>query len=138
MPCFQPVFQIMPNEFMNRMLLSTIFGVCKLILCLPRSPISTVKFCFRPITLVVAKCWDPNPKGYFTVPRQEPVRPMDPSTWVTSQTDAMRGMWGRGGAPSVSTMTSASSSIVSSVPPHECRWTYDYVAIEGALSVTHN
>ena len=32
--------------------------------------------------LVVAKCWDPNPKGYFTVSKQEPVRPIDPSAWV--------------------------------------------------------
>jgi hypothetical protein len=31
-----------------------------------------------PIKLVVAKCWDPNPKGYFTIPRTEPVRPIDP------------------------------------------------------------
>lgn len=23
---------------------------------------------FRPITLTVAKCWDPTPKGYFTLP----------------------------------------------------------------------
>ena len=28
--------------------------------------------------LVVAKCWDPNPKDYFSVPRTEPVRPIDP------------------------------------------------------------
>ena len=26
-----------------------------------------------PIKLVVAKCWDPNPKDYFSVPRTEPV-----------------------------------------------------------------
>ena len=31
---------------------------------------------------MVAKCWDPNPKGYFTVSKQEPVRPIDPSAWV--------------------------------------------------------
>ncbi len=35
-----------------------------------------------PIKLVVAKCWDPNPKGYFTVSKQEPIRPIDPSAWV--------------------------------------------------------
>ncbi|EFX65939.1 dishevelled-like protein [Daphnia pulex] len=35
-----------------------------------------------PIKLVVAKCWDPNPKGYFTIPRTEPVRPIDPAAWV--------------------------------------------------------
>ena len=43
---------------------------------------------FRPINLVVAKCWDPNPKGYFTIPRQEPVRPIDPRAWVL-HTNAM-------------------------------------------------
>ncbi|VUZ55016.1 unnamed protein product [Hymenolepis diminuta] len=42
-----------------------------------------------PITLVVAKCWDANPRGgYFTIPRQEPVRPIDPRAWVL-HTNAM-------------------------------------------------
>jgi hypothetical protein len=36
----------------------------------------------RPVKLVVAKCWDPNPKGYFTVSKNEPIRPIDPSAWV--------------------------------------------------------
>jgi segment polarity protein dishevelled len=74
-----------------------------------------------PITLVVAKCWDPNPKGYFTIPRQEPVRPIDPSAWVNHM-EAMRGMggmWGRTGAPSMSTVTSTSSSLISSLPANE-------------------
>ena len=44
----------------------------------------------RPIKLVVAKCWDPNPKGYFTIPRTEPVRPIDPGAWV-AHTEAARG-----------------------------------------------
>ncbi|KAF2349888.1 DIX domain [Trinorchestia longiramus] len=36
-----------------------------------------------PIKLVVAKCWDPHPpKGYFTVPRAEPVHPIDPGAWI--------------------------------------------------------
>ena len=35
-----------------------------------------------PIKLVVAKCWDPNPKGYFTIPRTEPVRPIDPGEYI--------------------------------------------------------
>jgi hypothetical protein len=39
---------------------------------------------------VVAKCWDPNPKGYFTIPRTEPVRPIDPGAWV-AHTAAIRG-----------------------------------------------
>ncbi|XP_033724775.1 segment polarity protein dishevelled homolog DVL-3-like isoform X3 [Pecten maximus] len=73
-----------------------------------------------PITLVVAKCWDPNPKGYFTVPRQEPVRPIDPSAWV-AHTTAMRGDFlSRGGpSPSLSNMTSTSSSLTSSIPESE-------------------
>ncbi|XP_036369721.1 segment polarity protein dishevelled homolog DVL-3 isoform X4 [Octopus sinensis] len=74
-----------------------------------------------PITLVVAKCWDPNPKGYFTVPRQEPVRPIDPSAWV-AHTTAMRAEYMGRGAPvssSLSTMTSTSSSLTSSIPESE-------------------
>ncbi|KAH8854394.1 putative Dishevelled segment polarity protein DVL-3 [Schistosoma japonicum] len=46
-----------------------------------------------PITLVVAKCWDPSPKNYFTIPRQEPVRPIDPRAWVL-HTNAMTGALG--------------------------------------------
>ncbi|CAG9132970.1 unnamed protein product [Plutella xylostella] len=42
-----------------------------------------------PIKLVVAKCWDPNPKGYFAIPRTEPVRPIDPGAWV-AHTQALR------------------------------------------------
>jgi segment polarity protein dishevelled len=42
-----------------------------------------------PIKLIVAKCWDPSPGGYFTVPRQEPIRPIDPSAWV-AHTEAVR------------------------------------------------
>lgn len=61
-----------------------------------------------PVKLVVAKCWDPNPKGeiyflffivyhskiiliagYFTIPRTEPVRPIDPGAWV-AHTQALR------------------------------------------------
>ena len=46
----------------------------------------------RPIKLVVAKCWDPNPKGYFMVSKQEPIRPIDPSAWV-AHTAAMTGSY---------------------------------------------
>lgn len=49
-----------------------------------------LNFIYRPIKLVVAKCWDPNPKGYFTIPRTEPVRPIDPGAWV-AHTEAARG-----------------------------------------------
>ncbi|CAD5124975.1 DgyrCDS13219 [Dimorphilus gyrociliatus] len=55
-----------------------------------------------PITLVVAKCWDPNPKGYFTVPRQEPVRPIDPGAWIAHTTNALQGRY-----TSTSSMTSS-------------------------------
>ncbi|KPJ04713.1 PREDICTED: segment polarity protein dishevelled homolog DVL-3 isoform X2 [Papilio xuthus] len=53
-----------------------------------------------PIKLVVAKCWDPNPKGYFTIPRTEPVRPIDPGAWV-AHTAALREAYPPppGGAP---------------------------------------
>ncbi|KAJ6219508.1 hypothetical protein RDWZM_005320 [Blomia tropicalis] len=42
-----------------------------------------------PIKLLIAKCWDPQPKGYFTIPRSEPVRPIDPGAWV-AHTEAAR------------------------------------------------
>ncbi|KAJ8257808.1 hypothetical protein GJAV_G00189960 [Gymnothorax javanicus] len=43
-----------------------------------------------PISLTVAKCWDPSPRSYFTIPRAEPVRPIDPAAWI-SHTTAMTG-----------------------------------------------
>ncbi|XP_059478729.1 segment polarity protein dishevelled homolog DVL-3 isoform X2 [Neocloeon triangulifer] len=72
-----------------------------------------------PIKLVVAKCWEPNPKGYFTIPRTEPVRPIDPGAWV-AHTAAIRGDFPLR-PPSVSTLTSTSSSITSSMPDCEQR-----------------
>lgn len=85
-----------------------------------------------PITLVVAKCWDPNPKGYFTIPRQEPVRPIDPSAWI-AHTEAVRGYPPGGsvggGHPqrgplsgSISTMTSTTSSLTSSIPDNDRKY----------------
>ncbi|XP_049783955.1 segment polarity protein dishevelled homolog DVL-3 isoform X1 [Schistocerca cancellata] len=71
-----------------------------------------------PIKLVVAKCWDPNPKGYFTIPRTEPVRPIDPGAWV-AHTAAIRGESFPVRPPSVTTLTSTSSSITSSMPDTE-------------------
>merc|ERR1719369_1600495 len=83
-----------------------------------------------PIKLVVAKCWDPNPKDYFTVPRTEPVRPIDPGAWV-AHTAAVRGLeipqpppsitgynqivGGGLRAPSVTTLTSSDTSLASTV-----------------------
>ncbi|XP_006732481.1 segment polarity protein dishevelled homolog DVL-1 isoform X2 [Leptonychotes weddellii] len=43
-----------------------------------------------PISLTVAKCWDPTPRSYFTVPRADPVRPIDPAAWL-SHTAALAG-----------------------------------------------
>ncbi|XP_014241712.1 segment polarity protein dishevelled homolog DVL-3 [Cimex lectularius] len=68
-----------------------------------------------PIKLVVAKCWDPNPKGYFTIPRTEPVRPIDPGAWV-AHTAAIRGESYPLRPPSISTLESNSSSVSSSIP----------------------
>ncbi|XP_011380813.1 segment polarity protein dishevelled homolog DVL-3 isoform X5 [Pteropus vampyrus] len=74
---------------------------------------------FRPITLTVAKCWDPSPRGCFTLPRSEPIRPIDPAAWV-SHTAAMTGTFpAYGMSPSLSTITSTSSSITSSIPDTE-------------------
>ncbi|XP_077074185.1 segment polarity protein dishevelled homolog DVL-1 isoform X9 [Siphateles boraxobius] len=43
-----------------------------------------------PISLTVAKCWDPSPRSYFTIPRAEPLRPIDPAAWI-SHTTALSG-----------------------------------------------
>ncbi|XP_057305033.1 segment polarity protein dishevelled homolog DVL-3-like [Hydractinia symbiolongicarpus] len=72
-----------------------------------------------PITLTVAKCWDPTPKGYFAVPKNDVTRPIDPAAWL-QHSEAVRasgGLLGRGtGSPSMSTMTSTSDSLTSSIP----------------------
>ncbi|XP_029434208.1 segment polarity protein dishevelled homolog DVL-1 isoform X2 [Rhinatrema bivittatum] len=47
-----------------------------------------------PISLTVAKCWDPTPRSYFTIPRAEPVRPIDPAAWI-SHTTALTGTYPR-------------------------------------------
>ncbi len=56
------------------------------ILIIYSSIFSNLLFCFfvlnRPIKLVVAKCWDPTPRGYFTLPRHEQARPVDPLSWL--------------------------------------------------------
>uniref|UniRef100_H2ZCX6 Dishevelled segment polarity protein 3a n=1 Tax=Ciona savignyi TaxID=51511 RepID=H2ZCX6_CIOSA len=45
-----------------------------------------------PITLTVAKCWDPNPDSYFSVPKDEPVRPIDPAVWANHIIPAKGGL----------------------------------------------
>ncbi|CAH1240154.1 DVL3 [Branchiostoma lanceolatum] len=74
-----------------------------------------------PIKLVVAKCWNPEPRGYFTIPRSEPVRPLDPAAWITHTAALTQDYPGGRPAisPSMSTMTSTSSSITSSIPESE-------------------
>uniref|UniRef100_A0A8C5FXK2 Dishevelled segment polarity protein 2 n=1 Tax=Gadus morhua TaxID=8049 RepID=A0A8C5FXK2_GADMO len=62
-----------------------------------------------PIILTVAKCWDPSPQGYFTLPRNEPIRPIDPAAWV-SHSVALTGAYPPyPGSSSLSTITSSSS-----------------------------
>lgn len=80
-------------------------------------------FWYRPIKLVVAKCWDPNPKGYFTIPRTEPVRPIDPGAWV-AHTAAIRGEGFPPRPPSATTLTSTSSSLASTLPDTERKFSY--------------
>ncbi|XP_067826280.1 segment polarity protein dishevelled homolog DVL-3-like isoform X2 [Heptranchias perlo] len=72
-----------------------------------------------PISLTVAKCWDPTPRSYFTIPSTEPVRPIDPAAWI-SHTTAMTGTFHRYGmSPTTSAITSTSSSLTSSIPDSE-------------------
>ncbi|XP_066578618.1 segment polarity protein dishevelled homolog DVL-2 [Amia ocellicauda] len=62
-----------------------------------------------PIILTVAKCWDPSPQGYFTLPRNEPIRPIDPAAWV-SHSVALTGAYPPyPGSSSLSTITSSGS-----------------------------
>ncbi|KAF3820434.1 hypothetical protein GH733_015943 [Mirounga leonina] len=70
-----------------------------------------------PISLTVAKCWDPTPRSYFTVPRADPVRPIDPAAWL-SHTAALAGALPHyGTSPCSSGITrTSSSSLTSSVP----------------------
>ena len=78
-------------------------------------------FADRPVTLVVAKCWDPAPKSYLS-PRQEPVRPIDPSAWV-AHTEAVRAMYGRlGPPPSVAGIPAINApTFMASVPESSCK-----------------
>ncbi|XP_043932640.1 segment polarity protein dishevelled homolog DVL-2 [Protopterus annectens] len=62
-----------------------------------------------PIVLTVAKCWDPSPQGYFTLPRNEPVRPIDPAAWVTHSAALSGAFPPFPGSSSMSTITSSSS-----------------------------
>lgn len=85
-----------------------------------------------PIKLVVAKCWDPNPKGYFTIPRTEPVRPIDPGAWV-AHIEATRAAEYPLRPPSVSTLTSTSSSITSSIPESDRPFQENSLTVESDM-----
>uniref|UniRef100_A0AAY4BJE4 Dishevelled n=1 Tax=Denticeps clupeoides TaxID=299321 RepID=A0AAY4BJE4_9TELE len=61
-----------------------------------------------PISLTVAKCWDPSPRSYFTIPRAEPVRPIDPAAWI-SHTTALTGTFPQYGTAYVSRIRNLSS-----------------------------
>lgn len=72
-----------------------------------------------PVKLVLRKGWDSNPKGYFTIQRSEPVRPIDPGAWV-AHTEAACAMGGSNlRPPSVSAMTSIASSVTGSIADSE-------------------
>ncbi|KAL4659918.1 hypothetical protein GN956_G1079 [Arapaima gigas] len=62
-----------------------------------------------PIILTVAKCWDPTPQGYFTLPRNEPIQPIDPAVWVSHSVAMTGGYPPYPGSSSLSTITSSSS-----------------------------
>ncbi|KAF8792422.1 segment polarity protein dishevelled homolog DVL-3-like isoform X1 [Argiope bruennichi] len=85
-----------------------------------------------PIKLVVAKCWDPNPTGYFTIPRTEPVRPIDPGAWV-AHIEATRAADYPLRPPSVSTLTSTSSSITSSIPESDRPFQENNLTVESDM-----
>ncbi|XP_062505403.1 segment polarity protein dishevelled homolog DVL-3-like [Corticium candelabrum] len=69
-----------------------------------------------PLKLIVAKCWDPDPQPFFE-PRTDPIRPIDPSAWVQhtqlARQDLLHPM---GNSPTMSSMTTSSSSFSNSLP----------------------
>ncbi|XP_076805075.1 segment polarity protein dishevelled homolog DVL-1-like isoform X1 [Clavelina lepadiformis] len=70
------------------------------------------------ITLTVAKCWDPNPESsYFTIPKDEPVRPIDPAAWA-SHIVAVQGNF-PGTTPPYTTQETSSDTLASSLPESE-------------------
>uniref|UniRef100_A0AAY5L8N1 Dishevelled segment polarity protein 2 n=1 Tax=Esox lucius TaxID=8010 RepID=A0AAY5L8N1_ESOLU len=59
--------------------------------------------------IILAKCWDPSPQGYFTFSLNEPIRPIDPAAWV-SHSVALTGVYPPyTGSSALSTITSSSS-----------------------------
>lgn len=78
-----------------------------------------------PVKLVLRKGWDSNPKGYFTIQRSEPVRPIDPGAWVAHTEAAFAMSRHPMRPPSVSTMTSTSSSVTGSIAESERLLTLD-------------
>ena len=93
-----------------------------------------------PITLTVAKCWDPSPQGYFSVPRNETIKPIDPAAWL-QHSEAVRaagGLMGRPGvmgSSSMSTMTSTTSSSLTNSIPEADRYLMDNPDLEFGLTI---
>nr|BAF62687.1 Dishvelled [Halocynthia roretzi] len=82
-----------------------------------------------PIKLTVAKCWDPNP-NYFTIPKHEPVQPIDPAAWVT-HTRAVTGDYLNVPSPAMSTnLTETSSDTMASSLPESER----YLSVRSEMS----
>uniref|UniRef100_A0A674B3Y1 Dishevelled segment polarity protein 1 n=1 Tax=Salmo trutta TaxID=8032 RepID=A0A674B3Y1_SALTR len=69
-----------------------------------------------PISLTVAKCWDPSPRSYFTIPRAEPVRPIDPAAWI-SHTTALTGPYPHYG---MTTLSPQSHTQTTAITRHSC------------------
>lgn len=69
--------------------------------------------------IMVKPIWNVPFFFFFCSPPGEPIRPIDPAAWV-SHTAAMTGIYPPYGmSPSMSTVTSTSSSISSSIPETE-------------------
>ncbi|XP_051749745.1 segment polarity protein dishevelled homolog DVL-2-like isoform X2 [Ctenopharyngodon idella] len=76
-----------------------------------------------PIILTVAKCWDPSPQGYFTLPRNEPIRPIDPAVWVTHSVAMTAGAY-----PNYPPSTiSSSSSVTETESSDVVEWLYHHI-----------
>lgn len=109
-----------------------------------------------PVKLVVAKCWDPAPaRGYLSLPRTEPVRPIDPGAWVAhtaacrefsvgvpsdygSIVDHKEMLPMRG--PSLTTLTSSGSSVATTIAAPSTRQVVPEAPLtleSGMLAVVH-
>nr|AID23649.1 dishevelled-1 [Hofstenia miamia] len=70
-----------------------------------------------PVKLVVAKCWNPNPRSFFTLPKNDPIRPIDPSSWLEASRMANRNNGPT--SPQYGSAPSETSSQFTSIPDSE-------------------